>query len=91
LGEIIEKPPAKPGGVFYILNYLKIRNRLQAYLPLSLAEDALPCHGKPKIFKSGQGSQFNRQPFVNLIQGHGIQVNMDGKGRWVDNVAVESL
>lgn len=28
---------------------------------------------------------------LGLIQGHGIQVSMDGKGRWVDNVFVERL
>ena len=54
-------------------------------------EEALLKYGPPEIMNTDQGSQFTSAEFVGLIQGHGIQVSMDGKGRWVDNVLVERL
>jgi putative transposase len=38
-----------------------------------------------------QGSQFTGTAFVDQVQQHGIQVSMDGKGSWRDNVFVERL
>jgi putative transposase len=58
---------------------------------IEAVEEAIRRHGQPEIFNTDQGSQFTSTEFVGLIQGHGIQVSMDGKGRWVDNVFVERL
>lgn len=69
----------------------RLSNSLTTDFCIEAVEDALQRHGKPKIFNTDQGSQFTSQQFVNLIQGHGIQISMDGKGRWVDNVLVERL
>ena len=38
-----------------------------------------------------QGSQFTGTTFVDLVQQHGIQISMDGKGSWRDNVFVKRL
>ena len=38
-----------------------------------------------------QGSQFTSSAFIGLLQEHSIQVSMDGKGCWRDNVFVERL
>jgi len=38
-----------------------------------------------------QGSQFTNSAFIGLLQEHSIQVSMDGKGCWRDNVFVERL
>ncbi|KCZ27718.1 putative integrase, partial [Acinetobacter baumannii 25977_9] len=29
--------------------------------------------------------------FIDVLKSNGIQISMDGKGRWVDNVMVERL
>jgi putative transposase len=58
---------------------------------IEAVEEANQHHGTPEIFNTDQGSQFTSHEFVGLIQGHGIQVSVDGKGRWVDNVFVERL
>ena len=58
---------------------------------MEAVEEAVHRHGSPGIFNTDQGSQFISSEFISLIQGHGIQVSMDGQGRWVDNVLVERL
>jgi len=69
----------------------RLSNSLTTDFCIEAVEEALQRYGKPEIFNTDQGSQFTSQEFVGLIQGHGIQVSMDGKGRWVDNVFVERL
>lgn len=69
----------------------RLSNSLTTDFCIEAVEEAIQRYGKPQIFNTDQGSQFTSQSFVNLIQGHGIQVSMDGKGRWVDNVFVERL
>ena len=46
---------------------------------------------QPKIFNTDQGSQFTSREWVGELQSRGIQVSMDGKGRWMDNVFIERL
>ena len=69
----------------------RLSNSLTTDFCIEAVEEAIQRHGKPEIFNTDQGSQFTSTEFVDLIQGHGIQVSMDGKGRWVDNVFVERL
>lgn len=69
----------------------RLSNSLTTDFCLEAVEEAIQRYGTPEIFNTDQGSQFTSQEFVGLIQGHGIQVSMDGKGRWVDNVFVERL
>jgi putative transposase len=69
----------------------RLSNRLTTDFCLEAVEEALQRYGKPEIFNTDQGSQFTSTEFVDLLQGHGVQVSMDGKGRWVDNVFVERL
>jgi putative transposase len=58
---------------------------------LEAVEEALEKYGKPEIFNSDQGSQFTSTDFTGLLLKHGIQISMDGKGAWRDNVFVERL
>jgi putative transposase len=69
----------------------RLSNTMTTDFCIEAVEEAVHRHGKPGIFNTDQGSQFTSVEFVGLIQGHGIQVSMDGKGRWVDNVLVERL
>ena len=43
------------------------------------------------IFNTDQGSQVTSKGFTDVLTEHKIQISMDGKGRWVDNVFVERL
>ncbi|MGB1259547.1 MAG: transposase, partial [Akkermansiaceae bacterium] len=46
---------------------------------------------KPTIFNTDQGSQFSSREWTSELQAQGVQISMDGKGRWMDNVFIERL
>ena len=48
-------------------------------------------HGKPEIMNTDQGSQFTSIEFIKTLKDADIQISMDGKGAWRDNVFVERL
>jgi putative transposase len=52
-------------------------------------KEAMRCHGKPEIMNGDQGSQFTSIEFIKTLKDAGIQISMDGKGAWRDNVFVE--
>jgi len=54
-------------------------------------EEALGRYGTPEIFNTDQGSQFTSEAFTGLLDDNGIQISMDGKGSWRDNVFIERL
>ena len=45
----------------------------------------------PEIFNTDQGSQFTAQAFSGCLEGAGVRISMDGRGRWMDNVFIERL
>jgi putative transposase len=47
--------------------------------------------GRPEIFNSDQGSQFTSEKFTGVLEGRGIAVSMDGRGRCLDNIFIERL
>lgn len=47
--------------------------------------------GKCGIFNTDQGSQFTSTGFTDVLKAHQVNISMDGKGRWMDNVFVERL
>jgi putative transposase len=46
---------------------------------------------KPDIMNSDQGSHFTSTKYTRVLEGQGIQISMDGKGRAIDNVITERL
>ena len=58
---------------------------------MDAVREAIACHGRPEIFNTDQGSQFTGAEFTGLLKEHQIQISMDGKGCWRDNVFVERL
>ncbi|WP_017397601.1 IS3 family transposase, partial [Acinetobacter lwoffii] len=53
--------------------------------------EAIEKYGRPEIFNTDQGSQFTSDAFIEVLKSNDIQISMDGKGRWVDNVMIERL
>ena len=43
------------------------------------------------IMNSDQGSQFTSKAWVNILLDSKIQISMDGRGRYLDNIFVERL
>jgi putative transposase len=58
---------------------------------LEAVDEAVAKYGKPELFNTDQGSQFTSAAFTGLLLDNGIQISMDGKGSWRDNVFVERL
>jgi putative transposase len=46
---------------------------------------------KPLIWNSDQGSQFTSPQYTGLLAAAGVQISMDGRGRYVDNIFTERL
>jgi putative transposase len=69
----------------------RLSNSLETSFCLDAFEEAIKCHGRPKIFNTDQGVQFTSQEFVNAVLEKNILFSMDGRGRALDNVFVERL
>lgn len=69
----------------------RLSNTMTPTFCIEAAQEAINRYGKPEIFNTDQGSQFTSMEFTGLLQQHGIQISMDGKGSWRDNVFVERL
>ena len=69
----------------------KVSTTMDVHFCLEAVEEAMELHGKPEIMNTDQGSQFTSQAFTGLLKDNGIQISMDGKGAWRDNVFVERL
>ena len=57
---------------------------------LGALKDAL-WKGRPKIFNTDLGAQFTSAAFTDRLAAASVQIRMDGRGRWLDNVFVERL
>ncbi len=68
-----------------------LSNTMDTGFCIEALEEALEKYGAPEIFNTDQGSQFTSINFTNVLKEHGIQISMDGKGRWMDNVFIERL
>jgi putative transposase len=64
---------------------------IEADVCIEAVEEALAKHGRPEIFNTDQGSQFTSAAFTGLLHDNAIQISMDGRGAWRDNVFVERL
>jgi len=53
--------------------------------------EALDRYGQPDIFNTDQGAQFTSTHFLAELEGRGIRISMDGKGRYLDNIFIERL
>lgn len=52
---------------------------------------AITQYGCPKIFSTDQVLQFTSLELPGLLKDDGLQISMDGRGCWRDNVFVERL
>lgn len=71
-----------------ILSY-KLSNSMDSGLVTSIIEDALSKYPATLIFNSDQGSQYTGSEHIRILEKHGIQISMNGKGRSIDNIIME--
>jgi len=73
----------------YVLSW-RLSNTLDTEFCVAALEEALR-KGRPEIFNTDQGSQFTSEAFTGLLKQKGIQISMDGKGSYRDNLFIERL
>ena len=69
----------------------RLSNSLDSSFCIDALEEAIHRYGKPDIFNSDQGSQYTSDDFIKVLKRNDIDISMDGKGAWRDNVFVERL
>ena len=67
----------------------ELSNTLDTGFCLTTLNRALKTSGTPEIFNTDQGCQFTSEEWRNTLDGAGIVISMDGRGRWIDNVMIE--
>lgn len=75
----------------YVVNW-KLSNSLDIDFCLECLTEAIAQNkNRPEFFNSDQGSHFTSPQFTNILESEKIQISMDGRGRWLDNIFVERL
>ena len=69
----------------------RLSNTLTTDFCVEAVQEAIHRYGVPSIFNTDQGSQFTSADFINLLKDNGIDISMDGRGCWRDNIFVERL
>jgi putative transposase len=69
----------------------RLSNTMDVSFCVAALEEAMARFGKPEIFNTDQGSQFTSAAFTGTLAAAGIQISMDGHGRWIDNAFIERL
>jgi len=69
----------------------RLSNTLTTDFCLEAVREAITQYGRPEIFNTDQGCQFTSLEFTRLLKDQGLQISMDGRGCWRDNVIVERL
>ena len=69
----------------------RLSNTMDSDFCVDALEEALGRYGSPEIFNTDQGAQFTSEAFTSVLKEASVDISMDGKGRWMDNVFVERL
>src|SRR3984885_7152927 len=64
----------------------RVSNTMTPDFCLEALQEALGKYGKPEIFNTDQGSQFTSGEWIDTLKAAGVQISMDGKGRWIGRV-----
>jgi len=69
----------------------RLSNTMEADFCVEALQEAIEKYGCPSIFNTDQGSQFTSAGWIDELKANNIDISMDGKGRWMDNVFIERL
>lgn len=73
----------------FILSW-RLSDTLESNFCVEALQEAFE-YGKPRIFNTDQGVQFTSHLFTKELLSRSIQISMDGKGHYWDNIIVERL
>jgi putative transposase len=89
-----------PRGFMYLVAVMDWFSRFVLAWQLSNSLDGSFClaalqlalrYAQPEIFNTDQGVQFTSGDFTGELEAANIQVSMDGRGRFLDNIFIERL
>ena len=69
----------------------RISNTLESDFCVNALKDAIHNFSCTEIFNTNQGSQFTSEAFTSVLKSNEIQISMDGRGRFQDNIFIERL
>ena len=69
----------------------RLSNTNDANFCAAALEEALLRFGKRRIFNTDQGSTFTAEAFAGKLAAAGVEISMDGRGRFMDNIFIERL
>lgn len=67
----------------------RLSNTLDGAFVCEALDEALAA-GTPEVFNTDQGSQYTAKAFTQRLEERGVAISMDGRGRALDNVFIES-
>ena len=74
----------------YVLAW-ELSNSLDSEFCIRAWTAALAGGRQPLISNTDQGSQFTSEAYLDAVESVGVEVSMDGRGRWLDNRFIERL
>jgi Transposase and inactivated derivatives len=74
----------------YVLSWA-LHIDMEAINCVELLVSTLEQYDKCAVFNTDQGSQYTSTIFTDCLLNNGIQISMDGRGRWADNIFIERL
>ena len=69
----------------------RVSNTMESDFCVEALKEAIHNYGCPEIFNTDQGSQFTSDKFTGALKDNEIQISMDGRGRFQDNIFIERL
>ncbi len=67
----------------------RLSNTMHTDFCIEAVNETIQKYGTPEIMNTDQGTQFTSLAFTDLLKSQHIQISMDGKGCWRDNVIIE--
>jgi putative transposase len=74
----------------YVVGW-ELSNSLESEFCIRAWAKGLETGRKPLISNTDQGSQFTSDEYLEAVESVGVDVSMDGRGRWIDNRFIERL
>jgi putative transposase len=74
----------------YVVGW-ELSNSLDSEFCIRAWEKGLSGGRVPLISNTDQGSQFTSEAYLDAVESAGVDVSMDGRGRWIDNRFIERL
>jgi putative transposase len=74
----------------YVVGW-ELSNSLDSEFCIRAWTAAVASGRQPLISNTDQGCQFTSEAYLEAVESAGVDVSMDGRGRWIDNRFIERV